>query len=72
MIKQHADVTFRGRRIKARCPGNRGCHEARLASTRSGPSRRGVARLQPVYDRSTDGFDTTDLKAANSLLDALE
>jgi hypothetical protein len=28
--------------------------------------------LQPVYDRFTEGFDTTDLKAAKSLLDALQ
>jgi predicted ATPase len=30
-----------------------------------------VALLQPVYDRFTEGFDTTDLKAARALLDAL-
>jgi predicted ATPase len=27
--------------------------------------------LQPVYDRFTEGFDTSDLKAAKALLDAL-
>ena len=26
---------------------------------------------QPVYDRFTEGFDTADLKAAKTLLDAL-
>jgi predicted ATPase len=30
-----------------------------------------VALLQPVYNRFTEGFDTADLKAAKSLLDAL-
>ena len=32
----------------------------------------GVALLQPVYDRFTEGFETADLKAAKALLDALE
>jgi predicted ATPase len=27
-----------------------------------------MALLQPVYDRFTEGFDTTDLKAAKALL----
>jgi predicted ATPase len=31
-----------------------------------------IALLQPVYDRFTEGFDTTDLKAAKTLLDAVE
>jgi predicted ATPase/DNA-binding winged helix-turn-helix (wHTH) protein len=31
-----------------------------------------VAILQPVYDRFTEGFDTTDLKRAKALLDDLE
>jgi predicted ATPase len=30
-----------------------------------------AALLQPVYDRFTEGFDTTDLKAAKALLAAL-
>jgi predicted ATPase/DNA-binding winged helix-turn-helix (wHTH) protein len=30
-----------------------------------------VAILRPVYDRFTEGFDTTDLKAAKALLDEL-
>ena len=30
-----------------------------------------LALLQPVYDRFTEGFDTADLKAAKTLLDAL-
>jgi predicted ATPase len=30
-----------------------------------------MALLQPVYGRFTEGFDTTDLKAAKALLDAL-
>ena len=30
-----------------------------------------MALLQPVYDRFTEGFDTTDLKAAKALLDML-
>jgi len=32
----------------------------------------GMALLQPVYDRFTEGFETADLKAAKTLLDALE
>jgi len=31
-----------------------------------------MALLQPVYDRFTEGFETADLKAAKTLLDALE
>jgi predicted ATPase len=31
-----------------------------------------MALLQTVYDRFTEGFDTTDLKAAKALLDSLE
>jgi predicted ATPase len=30
-----------------------------------------LALLQSVYDRFTEGFDTTDLQAAKALLDAL-
>ncbi len=33
-----------------------------------GRSADGVALLQPVYDRFTEGFDTADLEVANSLL----
>jgi predicted ATPase len=36
-----------------------------------GRSAEGMALLQPVYDRFTEGFGTTDLKAAKALLDAL-
>jgi predicted ATPase len=36
-----------------------------------GRSADATALLQPVYDRFTEGFETTDLKAANALLDAL-
>ena len=36
-----------------------------------GRSADGLALLQPVYDRFTEGFGTADLKAANALLDAL-
>jgi predicted ATPase len=32
----------------------------------------GIALLQHVYDRFTEGFDTTDLKAAKALLDSLQ
>ena len=35
-----------------------------------GRSVEAVALLQPVYDRFTEGFDTTDLKAAKALLDS--
>jgi predicted ATPase len=35
-----------------------------------GCSAESRALLQPVYDRVTEGFDTTDLKAAKALLDA--
>jgi predicted ATPase len=31
----------------------------------------GIALLQPVYDRFTQGFDTTDLEAAKAFLEAL-
>jgi predicted ATPase len=30
-----------------------------------------MALLQPVYDRFTEGFDTTDLQTAKALIDAL-
>jgi predicted ATPase/DNA-binding winged helix-turn-helix (wHTH) protein len=36
-----------------------------------GRSAEAIALLQPVYDRFTEGFDTTDLKAAKALLGAL-
>jgi predicted ATPase len=36
-----------------------------------GRSTDATALLQPVYDRFTEGFDTTDLKEARLLLDAL-
>jgi predicted ATPase len=31
-----------------------------------------LAALQPVYDRFTEGFDTADLRAAKTLLGALQ
>jgi predicted ATPase/DNA-binding winged helix-turn-helix (wHTH) protein len=37
-----------------------------------GRSADALALLQPVYDRFTEGFDTTDLKTAKALLDALQ
>ncbi len=37
-----------------------------------GRSADALALLQPVYDRFTEGFDTADLKAAKTLLDAPE
>jgi predicted ATPase len=44
-----------------------------LARLLHGQGRRadGLALLQPVYDRFTEGFDTADLKAAKTLLDAV-
>jgi predicted ATPase len=36
-----------------------------------GRSADALTLLQPVYDRFTEGFDTSDLKAAKALLDAL-
>jgi predicted ATPase len=36
-----------------------------------GRSADALALLQPVYDRFTEGFDTTDLKVAKALLEAL-
>ena len=44
-----------------------------LARLWYGQNRRteGLALLQPVYDRFTEGFDTADLKAAKALLDTL-
>lgn len=43
---------------------------ARLLSDQ-GRAGDAIASLQPVYDRFTEGFDTTDLKSAKALLDAL-
>jgi predicted ATPase len=37
-----------------------------------GRSADALALLQPVYDRFTEGFETTDLNTANALLDALQ
>jgi predicted ATPase len=37
-----------------------------------GRSAEGLALLQPVYDRFTEGFETADLKAAKALLIALQ
>jgi predicted ATPase len=51
--------------------------ELRIASSLArlwrdqGRPEEGTGLLQPVYDRFTEGFDTTDLKAAKALLDAL-
>jgi predicted ATPase len=44
-----------------------------LARLRSEAGRRIEARalLAPIYDWFTEGFDTADLKAAKTLLDAL-
>src|SRR5215469_5679766 len=52
------------------------CWELRAATSLArllrdqGRSAHAVALLQPVYDRFTEGFDTTDLKTAKTLLDA--
>jgi predicted ATPase/DNA-binding winged helix-turn-helix (wHTH) protein len=43
---------------------------ARLLRDQGRPAD-GVALLQPVYDRFTEGFDTADLQAAKALIDAL-
>jgi predicted ATPase len=43
---------------------------ARLLHDQGRPAE-GMALLQPVCDRFTEGFDTTDLKAAKALLEAL-
>jgi predicted ATPase len=43
---------------------------ARLWRDQGRPAE-GMALLQPVYDRFTEGFGTTDLKAAKALIDAL-
>jgi predicted ATPase len=43
---------------------------ARLVRDQRG-SADGVAILQPVYDRFTEGFDTADLKAAKALLNVV-
>ena len=40
-------------------------------NTHRGDSRGGLAVLQPVYDRFTEGFGTADLIAAKRLLDDL-
>jgi predicted ATPase len=37
-----------------------------------GRSADALAAVQPVYDRFTEGFDTADLKAATTLLGALQ
>jgi predicted ATPase len=44
---------------------------ARLWRDQGRPAE-GIALLQPVYDRFTEGFDTADLKAARALLDPLK
>jgi predicted ATPase len=44
---------------------------ARLLRDQDRPAD-GMALLQPIYDRFTEGFDTSDLKAAKALLDALQ
>jgi hypothetical protein len=43
----------------------------RPPAAQSGRLRDAVACLQTVYDRFTEGFDTTDLIAAKQLLDEL-
>jgi predicted ATPase len=43
---------------------------ARLWRDQGRPAE-GLALLQPVYDRFTEGFDTTELKATKALLEAL-
>jgi predicted ATPase len=43
---------------------------ARLLGEQGHPADARVL-LQPVYDRFTEGFDTTDLKVAKALLDVL-
>jgi predicted ATPase len=43
---------------------------ARLTASQ-GRHHEARALLQPVYDRFSEGFDTTDLKEAKALLDAL-
>src|SRR5208282_2623 len=43
---------------------------ARLLRDQGRPAE-GMALLQPVYDRFSEGFDTADLKTAKALLDAL-
>ena len=43
---------------------------ARLLRDQSRPTE-ALKALQPIYDRFTEGFDTTDLKAAKALLDDL-
>jgi len=47
------------------------CDEPSPAAAKSGPIRRRITCLQPIYDRFTEGFDTADLKSAKALLDAL-
>jgi predicted ATPase len=37
-----------------------------------GRSAEGLALLQPVYDRFTEGFDAADLEMAKALLDAVQ
>ena len=44
---------------------------ARLWRDQGRPAE-GIALLQPVYNRFTEGFDTADLKAARALLDPLK
>ena len=69
--EDHSGKRSTGRAGKARSPGNcAGTSFARLLRDQ-GCSAESRALLQPVYDRFTEGFDTTDLKAAKALLDAL-
>jgi predicted ATPase len=37
-----------------------------------GRAAEALALLQPIYGRFTEGFETADLKAAKTLLDALQ
>ena len=37
-----------------------------------GRSADAIARLQPIYDRFTEGFDTADLRSARALLVTLK
>ena len=45
---------------------------ARLLRDRRRSDEEACRKLQPVYDRFVEGFDSTDLKTAKSLLDSLQ
>jgi predicted ATPase len=59
--------------VPARCPilGNSGGDEPRRLWRDKEPTEEARELLAPVYGQFTEGFETTDLKAAKPLVDYL-